>query len=1071
MAYPQDQNFPIVFNQGLDQKSDHKQTIPGKMLVLQNASIGKSPGEYVKRDGFVGLTQVILGGGSIASGVGIGSFKNELVTLDGSSLYSYSPNAAAQVNKGPLVPTTLSVQSIARNNDALVCPDSAYHSGTGLQCFSWIDSQDASAHYSIIDSITGAQIVTNGLISKASKAKVITIGVYFVIVYFDQIDTKIKYVAINTATPNTVSAAVTIATDISSSFPCFDAAVINGSIYVAYDIGSTKLGFYSLSNLLVLSSQYTITISKQVQNAITIVGDGSNNVWCFYSVNVTTNESVYGTVVNAALNSTLLAPTLVQSGINGSGFETYNMTAIVSGTTATVYWEQTYIQSNYISSNTLTFAGVAGTTVVVMYRMGLASKVFLYNGVRYLLGCYGGDFVGAASVYPVGVSIEATYFLLNVSAANNPQVVTKIAPSLAAHYYSIGMLPEVIPMTATNFEIPYLIQDDLSSLNGNVFFKTGVMSAQINFALSSPMAKLQLGENLHFSAGQLWAYDSANIVEQGFHIYPENISVSNHTSGGGIGSSLNSGPINQIQYAAVYEYQDNQGQLHQSNPSPFYSYQLPNTVSAITFTATSATNTNTLTSVSSFTGLVVGQVLTDSTSAGTLPAGTYIIKLEPSFNRITLSENATASNIGDTYSTKDILTLTVTIPTLTATYKNLVSIVLYRTENNQPIFYRVSSLNSLTYNIFTAETITISDSLPDSQIVGNEQLYTTGGTKGNINAPSVSALCPFKSRMIYLSPENPFQIGYSQQIIDGVPVQFNSLQFVKNIDQTIGRAVAVSPIDDKLVIFGPSNKFYMVGTGPSPDGQNDDFTDPSPIVGVSGCSNPNAVLELPNGIIYQDSQKGWYLLDRSLQEHYIGADVEQFNQYPATSCQKIPNSTKVTLTLSNGTNLTYDYFVGQWETDLFPGTVFDSTIFENDLVYIQSNGLSLQQTPSVYSDNGSVIPFSIKTGSLNLAQIQGFQRVYEVIILGTYFSPHTLTVNLYTDFGTSPTTTRVIPVLVQPNIYEYRIRPSVMKCTSMQIEIIESQSGSPGQGLSLSGISLRVAVKKGQNKLSAGASY
>ena len=47
----------------------------------------------------------------------------------------------------------------------------------------------------------------------AYYAKVKAIGSYFVIVYIDYSDNKIKYKAINTATPTTLGSAVDIATD------------------------------------------------------------------------------------------------------------------------------------------------------------------------------------------------------------------------------------------------------------------------------------------------------------------------------------------------------------------------------------------------------------------------------------------------------------------------------------------------------------------------------------------------------------------------------------------------------------------------------------------------------------------------------------------------------------------------------------------------------------------------------------------------------------------------------------------------------------------------------------------
>lgn len=1076
------QVVPVALSQGLDTKNDPKKIALGKQLVLQNASF-KSPGQLSKRDGFSSLPQSILGGGSVASGIGISSFQNELVSLDGSSLYSYSPDVSAQVNRGGLVPATLSVSPVIRNTNQQTSPDFAYHAGTGLQCFVWVDSNNGSSqcNYSVIDSTTGAILVNDAtVLGVATKAKVLTLGVYFVIVFYNSAGPDIQYRAINTATPTAIGSAIVLANDINSG-EAFDATVINGSIYVAYGKSTNDVAFYSLSSSLVLSSQYVVTAGNTPKSCITIAGDASNNVWVAYNFGTT----VYALIVNSVLTTTLLAATEVDSSSN-----CYNITMIVSGTTATLYYQMAKVDFNsfFIRKNTLTFAGSVGTPSTLIYSMGLASKVFSYNGVNYLLALYCGQNVVSASNL-IGNSIEPTYFLINGSG----KVILKVAPLSGGNFNVTGFLPQISSVGSTRFAVPYLFQDDLSSTGGAIFYNTGVMLANINFQLTNAMPKLVIGQNLHFGSGQLWMYDGANVVEQGFHIFPENLLSSVTASGGGIGASLNnnaSGP-NQVQYVALYEWVDNQGQIHRSNPSSPLTVPLPTgLVSAITFTGDTSVSTNVITSVSSFTGLAVGQVITDTTNAGSFPAGTYITSLTPGSSELTTSQPATASNNTDHFKTLDVMQIQITIPALSATLKTNVSVVLYRTENNQTIFYRVTSPNSttvgatfngFTYNSTTTDTVVINDALPDSQIVGNEELYTTGGTLGNINAPAISASCTYMNRMMYLSPENPFSVGYSQQVIPpaagaaGTPVSFNSLEFNINVDQRIGQCTAIAPMDTEFVIFGPSKKFWMSGTGPSSNGTQNSFTNPTPIAGVSGCSNPVSVLEIPSGLIYQDSQKGFWLLSRALQESYIGADVEQYNSQTVTSANLFPNSTKCMFTLSNGVNLIYDYYVQQWETDIFPSAAIDSTVFENDLVYIQANGLINQQTPGTYMDENALVPLSFTTGWMNFAGISGFQRVWELQIEETFYSPHVLTVNVYTDFSETPTTTKVITVNSPPIPSIFRIHLEVQKCTSIQVQIIESQptqtSGTYGQGLSINSLAFKVGQKKGPYKLPAGNSY
>lgn len=1045
------QNVPVSFDKGLDTKTDSKQLIVGKMLAMQNCSF-KSLKEISKRDGFSQISP------SLPKGVGISGYQNELAALDGSNLYSYSPNTSQQIVKGALVPVDLSVSSVVRNIHNQSGPDSAFHPGTGLRCFVWIDSGSGGINYSVADSTTGSYIVANKVVvSTGVKAKVLTLGQYFIIIYYDSSGTSLKYKVINTATPTSLGSAVTIASDILSTVQAFDSAIINGSAYIAYGKSATQIAFYSVSSGLVLSSQYVVATGNTPNPAITVIGDASNNVWCAYGT-FSFPGSVYGLVVNSALNSTLLAPVSIDS------INTKNITMTVSGTQASVYYEVDST-SPYIKSNTLTLSGTAGSAATVMRGVGLASKCLTHNFIDYFLAIYAGPQIPNSVSSTVATTIQPTYFLINSVGL----IVMKLAPLSAGLYCRTALLPEMISQSSNQFTFPYLFQDSVTSSGGAILSQTGVNQASINFAIANAMGKLNLSSNLHLASGQLWMYDGASVVEHGFHIYPENLSDSVTNSGGGIGVGTSTASINQVEYVAIYRWVDNQGNTHVSAPSPALAVQLtpPAQVTAKTFTATSTQFSTVLTSVSSFTGLFVGQTITGTG----IPAGTTITNINQASSQITMSNAATGSTAGLTLSTKDVLSISVTIPTLRQTIKTNVVIDLYRTQNNQTTFYLTSSVTSPQANDTTVDTITIVDTTPDPVLSGNRQLYTTGGTVPNIAAPAISAIATFKSRAVYLSPENPFQFGYSQQVIDGTPVEFNSLEFVQNIDQRIGQATALAPLDDKIILFGPKRKFYTVGSGPSPNGTNDDFTDPAPIAGVTGCSNPNSVLELPIGLIYQDATKGFWLLDRSLQEHYIGADVEAFNSQTVTSANLIPNSTRAIFTLSSGTNLIYDYFVEQWETDVFPSAAADSTLFQDDFVYIQANGLILKQTPGSFSDNGAVVPIGFTTGWISFASINGFQRVKELQITETYKSPHTLTVNIYTDYSATPSQTVTIPVLSQPSPPMFRIGLKIQKCTAIQVQVLESQTGSPGEGLSLSSLAFRVGAKKGLEKLQAGQSY
>lgn len=1047
----QAQNIPVKMTVGIDEKSDPK-SLQTKLTILQNASF-QSPGQIKKRDGFQALYQSIIGGGSISNGQGLATFQNELNIMDGSNFYSYSTENQTNVNKGQMTPVQLqNVNPIIRNIYSQSQPDSAYDPITGLKCYVYMDSGSGGLNYSVEDSNTGTFIVSNAILNaSATLAKVMVIGNYFVIVYHLPAS-GLVYAFISTSTPAIITTGVLINSQVPSTRANFDCVVTNGNLYISYQNTFGHILTNTLSPTLVLSAPYDAGAYGFSIYFMGIAADAASNIWITFGAGIQTSNSI--TVVNSSLTTTVLPITSFDS-------TNYlaNSTLTITGTIATIFGEvnqsPTYTtnnHANYINKYQMTLAGTLTPGTLLMKGVGLASKAILYNGNSYLLsvydGCYQTSVNSSAQTVVSLVSIEPTYFLLNQSG----QIQMKLAPELAGSYYTLGILPEIVNLGSGQYSLAYLLEERTTAVNGVVTFQTGAQYANFSFMPSYPAPKLQFGSNLHIGSGQLWMYDGQNIVEHGFHIYPENLINTAIAAAGGIGIGASTSTVNQVQYCSLYEWVDNQGQTHQSAPSIPITVNLPmdSTLTAISNVGSTVAGSNIITLPGAANpGTLFGQVYFDATTSGTFPAGTYLVGYSNNMTGLNMimSQQALTTVTSHTFSTYDVSRISVQIPTLRQTNKKLVSIVLYRTENNGTIFYRVTSPNNpagnnaLTFNDPTVDFIVITDVLPDAEIIGNEQLYTTGGELENIAAPAISALCTFKNRMIYLSPENPFQWGYSKQVLTGVPVEFNSLEFVENIDQQIGFAKAVQKLDDKLIFFGPTSKYYVVGQGPTPSGAQNDFSDATRIAGISGCSNPDSVVEIPTGLMYQDSVKGIYLLDRSLTESYIGADVEAYNGFTVTSVQKFETQNKVKFTLSNGVNLVYDWYVSQWEIDPFAIPAVDSTVFENDFTYLQANGLVLQQTPGVFSDNGNVIPMQLQSGWISPAGLEGFGRIWELQIMGTYYSPHTLTVTLYNDFSMTPSQIVTIPVLSNPGQYQFRIKLKVQKCESIMINITETQAG------------------------------
>lgn len=465
--------------------------------------------------------------------------------------------------------------------------------------------------------------------------------------------------------------------------------------------------------------------------------------------------------------------------------------------------------------------------------------------------------------------------------------------------------------------------------------------------------------------------------------------------------------------------------------------------------------------------LTAGQTIIDANSH--LVGGTYIKSISADYSSLIMSTPAIDTAVSAIFSTKDVVAIVITVPTLRLTDKTAVSIVGYRTEGNGTIFYRITPIDNLIVNDKTIDSITYYDALDDVSLVGNQLLYTTGGVVDNIPIPAVTQTTLYKNRIIGITEEDPLTWWASKQTVQNTPVEFSDT-FQYRIDERGGKLTTVAALDEKLIFFKHDNIFYLVADGPAPTGANDDFTiTPQLIASDVGCTDKRSVVIMPMGLMFK-SAKGIYLLDRGLNVKYIGADVESYNNATVTSAKLMDSVNQVRFTLDTGVELVYDYYVEQWSTWTNLNAA-DSCIFENVQTFVTPSGSVKQETPGTFTDDGSPVLMSFTTSWLSFIGIQGFQRAYHLLFLGEYKSPHTLSLGFAYDFNSTISQTVTIPVLTDPIIEQFRVFLQRQKCQSVQITLSESQASNYGEGLNMSAFAFRIGMKKGLYKKSAAASY
>jgi hypothetical protein len=977
------EKVPVSFSQGVDTKTDQKQVVIGKMLLLENA-VFTSANEFTKRFGYVGLAREVEGSATpITQGSALMSFKKEILQFTGNDLYSYSDSIGRWSEKGSATSVDLQSSSVVRNTYQQTVPDSAYHP-VGLKVYAWEDSRGGS-RYCVIDSNTEQTIVSDSLIdANAVKPKVLAVGAYVVIIYLDTVSDQIELRSINANSPSVISTATVLGTTVNATDQFFDACKIGERLFVAWNgnNGGGAINAKYIDSVLVLSAELTVA-SESASECIGLFGDETNQqLWVAYH---------NGTAVKYFVTDYSLGTTLIR---NPTSIETVadivNVTGYADSGSATVYYEKTAAQTyNYlIRKNTANTAGTVGTAAVFMRSVGLAGKAFFYNGRQYLVVTHSS-------------ALQPTYFLVN----ENAFVVAKVASLNGGGLSSQSALSSIQEVEEGIFLFPYLQKESLTVVSGAAFTQTGVQAGLFDFTSKNTYLRAELANNLHVVGGFLAMYDGEELVEHGFHLFPENVSCATNTAGGSIGDGT-------YQYFVVYEWTDNQGQLHRSAPS-----------------------------------IAVSQVTTGG---------------------------GTSTN-------------TLTIPTLRITAKtdarSPVSIAVYRTQNGLSIPYRISSVTSPLLNNTSADTVTYVDTAADSTIIGNEILYTTGSVLENIAPPAVALITIYKNRVIVVPSESRTSYWLSKQVIPGSPAEFSDF-LIKNVNQRGGDITAVAEMDDKLVFFKRDFALVTAWDGPADTGANDDVTDPIEIPMDAGCINPRSVVKTPKGLMFQSS-KGIYILTRSLEVAYLGAEVEAYNNEVITSGQVVPDTNQVRFTTESGVALVYDYFFNQWSVFSNHFAV-DATVFQNRFSYLTAEGTVMKESHSTFTDNGEFVPLKWRTGWLSFAQLQGFMRVYRLLLLGDYKSPHQLLVQVAYDFNDSFVQSSYIDAegIMNPSeygddeefgdetpyggnfpLYQFRLNLARQKCTAVMIQGEDVQTSDLGEGYSISGLTFLVGAKQGLNKL------
>ena len=1024
----------INFAQGLDTKNDPFQLEAGKFLSLQNMVFTKGK-RLTKRNGYAALDPLPF------ETTYITTFNTDLTAISDAILVYSSSNTWTE--KGTLTPLSLQTIPLIRNNFSQVQSDSAV-SSNGYVCTVYLeyDGTGLTFYYAVSDATTGQNIVAPTALVNADPTygnpKVFLLNNLFLITYTRTVsgNPHISFFTVSTLNPTIVTAVQDIATSYTpTGNGGYDGVVLynspsNATFFCAWNGGSSSgVTIASVTQVLAVSSSVVIDASADA-NSISLCTD-------IYPTG-SSGPVIYVSYFSANLNKVKLTAvlsnlTLLSSFpvVVNSGVSVGLLTSVAEYGICYIYMQvNPYAAVTYISTQQVTQGGSVGSATTVIRQMGLGSKAFVYEGQNYLLASY-------QSLSPSSLGrYQNTYFLINGSTSTqaSPVVVSRLSYQNGLGY--LTGLPSVT-VSGTYAYCSYILADMIQPVTNANSSGTQINPGiyyqyginQVAFNFDIySTVTAEIGSNLNLGLGYLAAYDGYSLTEQNFHLYPDYFTATWSATGGEMSALPLSGS---------------------TNNSDVYSYQ-------VTYEWSDNQGNNFRSSPSQ-------PVFVTTTGSGSVGS------------------------------------VTLVIPTLPATAKvnTPVKICIYRWSVGQQTYHQVTSIVLPLLNDTTVDSVIWKDSNADSAIVGNSILYTTGGILPDTGAPSTSAMTLFDNRLFLVDAEDQNLLWYSKQVIESTPVEMSS-ELTYYVAPSIGATgptgpiKAISAMDDKLIIMKNSALFYINGTGPDDTGENNQYSEPTFITSMVGCSNPKSVVFQPDGLMFEFSSPSGsqiWLLGRDLSTKYIGAPVEStVGTATVLSSVAIPGTNQVRFNLSSGITLMYDYYYGQWAS--FTTNGVSSTVYQGLHTYLDPYGVVYQETPGQYLDGSNPVLMSFTTNWFNFAGVQGYQRAYFFYLMGQYFSPFILQCQIAYDYNSFPSQSVMIypnnfaPTYGGPeasgvytaygtdtpyggpgNIMNERIFLQQQRCQSFQIQMQEiydsSYNVAAGQGLNLSGINLVYGVKSG----------
>lgn len=999
----------IPFVAGLAGDQDPRAKVPPSLEKAQNVRFSLKGG-IQKTYPYTALATDTEAGGTISNIRRIVPYGDELVAFTDTEIYSWAPNEAVWVTRGTYYAPEIREKTMFAANYEQYDTDRAQLGGVVFHTWS---AEEASASAAVwcaaTDATTGAVIYPPTEMGTWTRPRLVALTNKVLFFYVSGSSLYVRNFDPTAVTTSIETASTTVQSGTMGGE--YDVAQLDGTTAIVASQNSTGPN-YRVHTVSEAKSVSTTAKARRADSAICVTAnaDGSyifvgryNGSSADYEADILVGSDQSDTAyVNKVIYTPVTTPnpqaTCAVSSTQVGGEDVCHYFVSEPEEQDETLW--------YTIRNTLDTAGSLGTNRGVVYRCGLASRAFDYNGEIFVWTVFSNSStVSAMSTDALEANLQDSYFLVRVDdaegATGNPRgdsvvggfgaVEAKAAAGIAAGFRTTGSHLPTVQNTSGNIYTCCMGERRLITLGSNQtgFAARTPRDVTVEFDSNEARRLVKLGKTGYITGGQILQYDGMPWpVEVGFHVYPWYFKATDNAAG-----DLAAGDYT---WKATLAYENAQGELDRST-------------------------TGTLTQI---------------TMGASREAQIVLLGASP-----TLKQGARA------FSSFEIWRTTVD-PTSSTPY--------YLATSKDPT---TSGDNA---HILNKLTVTWNDSYVDTVLDDKETDPELGGAiLPNIAPPAAGIIAASNDRLFLAAcGGEPDTVRYTKWRGEGEVAAFSDL--LKFIVPAKGGAITgLAHLHETLVIFRERAIFATAGEGFDNTGGGQNYS-VRMVANDVGAQNADLVCETPHGIVFF-SDKGWHLLDRGWTVQYIGGPVANFDS-DSWQCVHVVEKAHQIRCLSTSRVIVYDYDAKQWSEDaLVVGE--HACVWRGDYCYVNDAGSSVKVDDNAAGGGHSMV---IESAWINFGNWSDLKRIKYILVTGEYRSACALKMELFKNGDATTafqTKTFTKSSGTAGDQFEFRHKPSQTKLRALKIKLttraVGGASAEAGEGLRLTSLALRVGFKPG----------